>query len=58
MEKRFRATVYIDIWDETPQGASNQLKQAMRHLKIVAKESFSDGISELKHGSEVSLIDE
>ena len=42
MEKRFRATVYIDIWDETPQGASNQLKQAMRHLKIVAKESFSD----------------
>ena len=54
MEKRFRATVYVDLWAESGKGASFQLNQILRTVP----NSFSDGLSELKHGSEISLIDD
>ena len=54
MQKRYRATIYVDIWADNPQDASDELLGILKETP----NSFSDGFTELKHGSAESLIDE
>ena len=54
MKKRYRATVFVDIWADSPQSASDELSGIVKNVP----NSFSDGFTELPHGSEESLIDE
>ena len=54
MQKRYRATIYVDLWADSPQDASDELSGILKETP----NSFSDGLTELPHGSEESLIDE
>ena len=51
METRYRATIYVDLWSDSPEKASRELAKLIKSIP----NSFTDGLSELKHGSEVSL---
>ena len=53
MEKRYRATIYVDLWADSPQDASDELSGIIKEIP----NSFSDGFTELPHGSNISLID-
>ena len=50
MEKRYRATIYVDLWSDSPEKASRELAKLIKSIP----NSFTDGLSELKHGSEIS----
>ena len=54
MVKRYRGTIYVDIWAKNPKDASDELSGIIKDVP----NSFSDGFTELPHGSEISLIDE
>lgn len=51
MGDRYRATIYVDLWAETDEEASKDLQRIVESLP----NSYSDGISKLPHGSEISL---
>ena len=51
---RYRATIYVDLWHDEPGGASKELERIVKSIP----NSFSDGLSELPHGSKISLIQE
>ena len=48
---RYRATIYVDIWDDDIEEASKELEKIIKSIP----NSFSDGISALPHGSKISL---
>ena len=54
MKNRYRATIYVDLWADDPQDANDELSGIIKKIP----NSFSDGFSELPHGSRVSLTDE
>ena len=48
---RYRATIYVDIWDDDIEEASKELEKIIKSIP----NSFSDGISALPHGAKFSL---
>ncbi len=48
---RYRAAVYVDIWANSIEGASNKLGKIVKSIP----NSFSDGLSPLPHGSKISI---
>ena len=51
---RYRATIYIDLWHDSSKGASKELEKIVKSIP----NSFSDGLSALPHGSEISFVQE
>tara|TARA_Y100000310_G_scaffold190680_1_gene190685 strand:- start:210 stop:386 length:177 start_codon:yes stop_codon:yes gene_type:complete len=51
---RYRGTIYVDIWAEEGKVAGRKLDKIVKSIP----NSFSDGLSPLPHGSEISLIQE
>ena len=51
---RYRATIYVDIWAEEDKIAGKKLGKIVKSIP----NAFSDGLSPLPHGSEISLIQE
>ena len=51
---RYRATIYVDIWAEEGRIAGKKLEKIVKSIP----NSFSDGLSPLPHGSDISLIQE
>ena len=49
---RYRATIYVDYWKDDIDEASKELEKLLKSIP----NSFSDGITSLQHGSEVSLV--
>jgi hypothetical protein len=49
---RYRATIYVDIWAEEGRIAGKKLEKIVKSVP----NSFSDGLSALPHGSEISLV--
>ena len=52
--KRYRAAIYVDLWAKEDRSAGKKLEKIVKSIP----NSFSDGISPLPHGSEVSLTQE
>ncbi len=48
---RYRAIIYVDIWADEGSEASKELAKIVKSIP----NSFSDGLSALPHGSEISL---
>ena len=51
---RYRATIYVDLWAGEGKAASKKLEKIVKSIP----NSFSDGLVPLKHGSEISLVQE
>ena len=51
---RYRATIYVDFWEDDVKEAAKELEKVVKSIP----NSFSDGISALPHGSEISLVEE
>ena len=51
---RYRATIYVDFWAEEGETAGKELDKLVKSIP----NAFSDGLSSLPHGSEISLIQE
>ena len=51
---RYRAVIYVDIWAEEGKTAGKKLDKIVKSIP----NAFSDGLSPLPHGSEISLIQE
>ena len=49
---RYRATIYVDLWHDSGEEASKELEKIVKSIP----NSFSDGLSALPHGSEISLV--
>ena len=48
---RYRAVIYVDIWASEDKIAGKKLEKLVKSIP----DSFSDGLSPLPHGSEISL---
>ena len=51
--KRYRAAIYVDIWEDNIDDASKELGKYINDIP----NSFTGGISEMPHGSEISLVE-
>ena len=51
---RYRLTLMVDIWADTKEGAEKQAEG----IVLGIPNSFQTDVSELPHGSEISLIKE
>lgn len=54
MKNRYRAAIYVDMWYESKEEAAKELYRLIKSIP----NSFTDGVSEMPHGSEVSLVTE
>ena len=52
--KRYRAAIYVDYWAEDGRGAAKQLEETLSSIP----NAFTDGVSEMPHGSAISLDEE
>ena len=50
-EKRYRATIYVDLWAEEGKVASKKLEKIVKSIP----NSWSDGLERKPHGSDISL---
>ena len=48
---RYRATIFIDLWHDSKEDAEEEAEKIVKSIP----NAFSDGLSALPHGSEISL---
>ena len=54
MSKRFRAEVFVDVWEDTIEEAEERVEEILKGIP----NSFAGRITRLPHGSKISLIQE
>tara|TARA_R100001594_G_scaffold38926_1_gene70449 strand:- start:1979 stop:2152 length:174 start_codon:yes stop_codon:yes gene_type:complete len=51
MSKRFRAEVFVDVWEDTLEDAEERVEEILKGIP----NSFAGGIARLPHGSKITF---